>query len=89
MVHDGSGAVDSLGSESGFAKIFGHQTILEVGESRRLLVVALGEEHVPESQRLGLGLEVLKNLGVAFPSLVANANQGLEDSIGSCGSRRY
>jgi len=45
--------------------------------------MALGEEHVPESQGFGLGLEVLKNLGVALPSLVADTDQGLEDSIGS------
>lgn len=47
--------------------------------------MALGEKHIPKSQRPSLGLEVLKNLGVAFPSFVAGADQRLEDGVSSSG----
>jgi hypothetical protein len=45
--------------------------------------VALGQEHVPEPQRLGLLLEVLKNGRVGVPSRVTDADLGLEDGIGA------
>jgi hypothetical protein len=45
--------------------------------------VALGEEHVPEAEHPGLGLEVLDDGGVAGPSRVAFAGEGLNDGVGA------
>ena len=63
----------------------GHEAVLEVGEAGRLLVVALGEEHVPEAEGAGAGLEVLEDGGVGFPAGVALADLGLEDGVGARG----
>jgi hypothetical protein len=57
-------AVASLRRGSRAAEVLSHQTILEVGEAGRLLVVALCEEQVPEPEFAGLSLEVIDNGGV-------------------------
>lgn len=57
-------AVAGLRRGSRAAEVLSHQTILEVGEAGRLLVVALCEEQVPEPEFAGFGLEVIDNGGV-------------------------
>ena len=64
------------------AKILRHQTILEVVEPSALGVVIPGQEHVPQAEGAGLGLEVLQNDGVGLPSLLALAELGLECGFG-------
>lgn len=77
------GAIARLGGRSGAAEPLSHQAILEVGPAGRLGVVALGEEHVPETELAGLDLEVLDDGGVALPASVANANLSFKNGIGS------
>lgn len=49
-------AVAGLRRGSRAAEPLSHQTVLEVGEAGRLLVVALREEQVPEPELAGFGL---------------------------------
>jgi hypothetical protein len=69
----------------GATEPLGHETVLEVGEAGRLLVVALGEKHVPEAEGPRLGLEVLDDGRVAFPSRIALTRLGLDDGV--CSAR--
>lgn len=64
------------------AEILRHQTILEVAEPSALGEVVLGQEHVPQAEGAGLGLEVLQNDGVGLPSLLALTELGLECGFG-------
>lgn len=79
----GGGAVAGLGGGAGAAEPFGHEAVLEVGPSGRFLVVALGEEHVPETELLGLFLELFDDLRVVLPSVVALAYLGFKNGVGS------
>lgn len=55
----GGGAVHGLAGDEGSAQELGHEAIFEVGESDALLVVDLGEEEIPETERSRLGLQVI------------------------------
>lgn len=79
----GGGAVDGFRGYPRLAEPLGHEAILEVREAGRLLVVALGEEHVPEPQGPRPLLEIINDLGVVVPPGIANTDLGLEDSIGT------
>lgn len=44
--------------------------------------MALGEEHVPEAQAAGLGLELFDYGGVGLPSRGGGIELGLEEGVG-------
>lgn len=79
----GGRAVAGLGGAARAAQPLGHEAVLEVGPAGRLLVVALGQEHVPQTQLLGLFLELLDDGRVALPAGVALADLGFEDGVGT------
>jgi hypothetical protein len=78
-----SRTIDSLGGSSRLAKLLCHQAILEVREAWRLLVVALGQEHVPYSQLLGFCLEIVDYRGVVIPSVAALIDLCSEYGVGA------
>lgn len=79
----GGGAVAGLGSRARSTQPLSHQGILQVGPAGGLGVEALGQEHVPETELLGLGLEILNDRRVGLPSRIAFANLGLENGVGT------
>lgn len=79
----GSRAVTRLGRAARPTKPFGHDAILEIRPARRFPVVALGQEHVPETQLLGLVLELFHHRRVCFPAGIPLADLGLQDRISS------
>lgn len=76
-----SGVVGSLGSRPRPSELLAHEAVLQVGESGALLVVALCEKHVPETQLLGLLLEVIHDGRVA-PSSGSLAELCVIDGVG-------
>lgn len=66
----GGGAVARLGGDPGSASHdLSHDSVLEVRKGHSDIgVVLLGEEEVPQSERLGLLLQVLHHGRVALPS---------------------
>lgn len=79
----GGGAVAGLGSTARAAEPLGHDAVLKVGPARRLLVVAFGQEHVPQAELLGLFLEFFDDRRVALPAGVAFADLCFEDGVGT------
>ena len=58
----------NLTRHTAFAQILCHQAIFQVGKASTFLEVVLGEEHVPQSELAGLGLEILEDGGGCCPS---------------------
>ena len=79
----GGGAVAGFRGGAGATEPLSHETVLEVGPSGRFLVVALGEEHVPETELLGLFLELFDDGWVVLPSVVALAYLGFKNGVGT------
>lgn len=59
-----------------------HEPVLEVAEASTLLEVVPWQEHVPETELLGARFQVVDYGRMAFPSLVAFAELGVEDGVG-------
>jgi hypothetical protein len=51
--------------------------------------VALGEEHVPETELSGLDLEILDNGRVALPTSFTLASLSLYNRVGANKNQRY
>lgn len=69
----GSSTVDSLGSDVGLAQVFSHEAILEIRETSTFLEVVLRKEHIPDSESLGLLLQLLQNGWVAREAFLSGA----------------
>lgn len=71
-----------LRGDLALAKNLGHQPIFDIAVARTLLKVALGQEHIPQTELLRLGLQFLHDGGGGLPSLLAFAQLSGEDSLG-------
>jgi len=72
-----------LTSHPTLSQVLGHKPILQVAEPSTLLEVCLGQEHVPQSQLLGLDLEVLDDLWVRREALLGGlADLAEVDGVG-------
>lgn len=71
-----------LGSNLTLTQQLGHQPILDITEPSTLAKVVLGQEHIPQTQLLGLLLQRLHDSGRSLPSLLALAQLGGEDGVG-------
>jgi hypothetical protein len=71
-----------LASSSTLAQHLGHQAILQVAEPSTLLEVVPRQEHIPQSQLLGLDLEILNDRWMcAEPGFGGGAELLSEDGI--------
>lgn len=59
-----------------------HQAILNITKARTLAEVVLGQEHIPQTQLLGLLLQRLHDSRGGLPSFLAFAQLGGEDGVG-------
>lgn len=64
------------------AQQLGHQAILDITVTGALAEVVLGQEHIPQTQLLGLGLQLLHDGRGGLPSLLALAQLSGEDGVG-------
>lgn len=63
----------NLRSKLTLAQILRHQPIFQITESSTLLEVVLGQEHIPQTQTLGLDFQLLNHGGGGLPSFLAFA----------------